>query len=187
MYKLNYPKIKGIFLLISAAVFLGSCSIGKFVGYYASAGSGDKGKLDGQVYTSDSTSYRIGSLPDGWKRIDIEGGDLAFSNPSNDSTITVNSTCDERKMKYSLKALSESLIVGVKDKKAESRQETQIDGQPALMTVYTGSLNNTPVKIETRVFKMNNCVYDFTYASSPARFDTGAQVFNEFISQFRVL
>jgi hypothetical protein len=90
-------------------------------------------------------------------------------------------------MKYSLKALSESLIVGVKDKKAESRQETQIDGQPALMTVYTGSLNNTPVKIETRVFKKNNCVYDFTYASSPARFDSGAQVFSEFISQFRVL
>jgi hypothetical protein len=178
---------KGIFLLLTAAFLLGSCSIGKFVGYYASAGSGDGGKLDGQVYTSDSTSYMIGTLPDGWKRIDIEGGDLAFSNPYNDSTITVNSTCDERKMKYSLKALSESLIVGVKDKKAESRQETQIDGQQALSTIYTGSLDNTLVMIETRVFKKNDCVYDFTYASSPARFGSGAQVFNEFISQFRVL
>jgi hypothetical protein len=75
----------------------------------------------------------------------------------------------------------------MKDKKAQSRQDTQIDGQPALITIYTGSLNNTPVMIETRVFKKKDCVYDFTYASSPEKFDSGSQVFNEFISQFRVL
>ncbi len=178
---------KGVFIILSAALFLGSCSLTKFVGYYASAGSGDKGKLDGQVYTSENTSYNIGSLPEGWERIKIEGGDLAFSNTFEESTITVNSTCDERKMKYSLKALSESLIVGIKDKKAQSRQDAQIDGQPALITIYTGSLNNTPVMIETRVFKKKECVYDFTYASSPEKFDSEAQVFNEFISQFRVL
>ena len=176
-----------VFLILSAAVLLGSCSIGKFVGYYASAGKSDKGKLKGQIYTSDSTSYMIGTLPDGWKRIGIEGGDLAFSNSAADSTITVNSTCDERKTRYSLKALSESLITGIKDKKAESREDSQIDGQPALITIYTGNLNSTPVMIETRVFKKNECVYDFTYASSPSKFDAEASVFDEFISQFRVL
>ena len=174
-------------LLLSASALLGSCSVAKFAGYYASAGTGDDGRLKGQVYTSDSTSYMIGTLPDGWKRIGIEGGDLAFSNSLDDSTITVNSTCDERKTKYSLKALSESLITGIKDKKAESRQDIQIDGQPALKSIYTGSLNNAPVMIETRVFKKKDCVYDFTYASSPSRFDSGAGVFDEFISQFRVL
>lgn len=178
---------KGIFLLLLTAVLLGSCSLGKFVGYYASAGAGDDGKLNGQVYTSDKTSYTIGTLPESWKRIKIEGGDLAFSNSVDDSTITVNSTCDERKMKYSLKALSESLITGIKDKEAQSREDIRIDGQPALKTIYTGSLNGTPVKIETRVFKKNDCVYDFTYASSPSKFDEEAGVFDEFISQFKVL
>jgi len=129
----------------------------------------------------------IGTLPESWKRIGIEGGDLAFSNSVADSTITVNSTCDERKTRYSLKALSESLITGIKNKKAESRQDIQIDGQPALKSIYTGSLNNTPVMIETRVFKKNECVYDFTYASSPSNFDTEAGVFDEFISRFKVL
>jgi hypothetical protein len=174
-------------ILLSAVLLLESCSIGKFIGYYASSGSDDKGELKGQVYTSDDTTYRIGTLPEGWKRIGIKGGDLAYSNAAGDSTITVNSTCDERKMKYSLKALSESLIVGIKDKKAQSRQETEIDGQDALSTVYTGMLDNLPVKIETRVFKKNNCVYDFTYASSPDKFDKDAGVYDEFISQFRVL
>ena len=178
---------KGAVIILSAALFLGSCSIAKFVGYYASSGSGDKGELNGQVYTSENTSYHIGSLPEGWKRIKIEGGDIAFTDTYNDSTITVNTTCDERKMKYSLKALSESLIVGMKDKKAQPRTETEIDGQPALSNIYTGSLDNVPVMIETRVFKKKDCVYDFTYASSPEKFDSGAQVFNEFISQFRVL
>jgi hypothetical protein len=174
-------------ILLSAVLLLESCSIGKFIGYYASSGSDDNGKLKGQVYTSDNTSYRIGALPEEWKRIGIQGGDIAFSDVAGDSTITVNSTCDERKMKYSLKALSESLIVGIKDKKAQSRQKTEIDGQDALSTIYTGMLDNVPVKIETRVFKKNNCVYDFTYATSLDRFDTGAAVFDEFISQFRVL
>lgn len=174
-------------ILFSTVLFLGSCSIGKFVGSYAYSGSGDKGKLNGLVYTSEDTSYRIGTLPEGWKRIGIKGGDLAFSNVSGDSTITVNSTCDERKTKYSLKALSESLIVGIKDKEAQSRQKTEIDGQDALSTIYTGMLDKAPVKIDARVFKKYNCVYDFTYASSPDNFDAGAAVFDEFISQFRVL
>ncbi len=178
---------KCLVVLLSASILLGSCSVAKFVGYYASAGSGNKGKLDGQIYTSESTSYRIGTLPEGWKRINIEGGDLAFSNSLADSTITVNSTCDERKMKYSLKALSESLIVGMKNKKAESRRDIEIDGQPALSTIYTGSLDNEPVVIETRVFKKSDCVYDFTYASSPDKFGSGAEVFDEFTAAFRVL
>jgi hypothetical protein len=177
----------GTVILLSAVLLLSSCSMGRFLGYYASSGSGNKGELNGRVYTSDNTSYRIGTLPDGWRRIGIKGGDLAFSNATGDSTITVNSTCDERKMKYSLRALSDSLIVGIKDKKAQSREETEIDGQDALSTTYTGMLDSVPVKIETVVFKKYNCVYDFTYGSSPDRFDTETAVFDEFMSQFRVL
>ncbi|MEQ9618097.1 MAG: hypothetical protein RIG61_02860 [Deltaproteobacteria bacterium] len=166
---------------------MNSCSVVKFIGYYRSADSGNDGKLDGLVYTSDDTTYRIGALPGDWKRLDIEGGDLAYNSLLSDSTITVNSTCDPKKKNYSLKALSESLLIGIKDKKAVKREETSVDGQKALSSIYTGSINGAPVKIETVVFRKGECIYDFTYASPPDSFDDGEAVFEEFISQFRVL
>lgn len=178
---------KSIALIVFSIFFLTSCSIARFVGYYASADNDDNGKLNGLVYTTDNTSYKIGALPGDWKRLKIEGGDLAFRNTARDSTITVNSTCDPRKMKYSLRALSESLLIGIQGKKAERREEILVDGQQALRTLYTGKINNAPVMIETVVLKKSECIYDFTYASTPDNFEGDVTVFNEFISQFRVL
>ena len=177
---------KRIVIIYLSVLFLNSCSIVKFVGYYTSADSGNDGNLRGLVYTSEDTTYRIGALPGDWKRLDIEGGDLAYNSLLSDSTITVNSTCDPKKKNYSLKALSESLLIGIKDKKALNREETLVDGQKALSSIYTGSINDTPVKIETVVFRKGDCIYDFTYASPPDSFDDGEVVFKEFISQFRV-
>ncbi len=178
---------KNLALIVLSIFFLSSCSIVRFVGYYASADSDDNGRLNGLVYTSDYTSYKIGALPADWKRLKIKGGDLAFRNAAVDSTITVNSTCDPKKMNYSLRALSESLLIGIKGKKAETREEAQVDGQKALRSLYTGWLNGVPVMIDTVVFKKSQCIYDFTYASSPDSFERGIMIFNEFISQFRVL
>lgn len=178
---------KNFILITLSVLLLSSCSIAKFVGYYASAGPDNGGSLDGLVYTTDDTSYKIGALPPEWKRIGIKGGDLAFSNALKDSTITINSTCDPKKKNYSLKALSESLIIGIKDKKARKREETVVDGQKALQSLYTGTLNEVPVNIETVVFRKGECIYDFTYASPPDSFESDITVFNEFISQFRVL
>ena len=80
-------------------------------------------------------------------------------------------------MNYSLKALSESLIIGIKDKKAQKREDTAVDGQKALQTLYTGTLNGVPVNIETVVFRKGECIYDFTYASSPDSFESDIMVF----------
>ena len=102
------------FFLLVFIVCLNSCSVTRFVGYYASAGSDDSGELKGQVFQTDDTSYRIGTLPNSWKRNNIEGGDLAYNNTQFDATMTVNSTCNEKKKNYSLKALSESLLIGIK-------------------------------------------------------------------------
>lgn len=178
---------KNLALITLSIFFLTSCSLARFVGYYASADNDNSGRLNGFVYTSQDTSYRIGVLPGDWKRLKIKGGDLAFRNTAGDSTITVNSTCDPKKKNYSLKALSESLIIGIRDKKAQRREETLVDGQQALRTLYTGVLNDVPVNIETVVFRKGECIYDFTYASSPDSFERDVAVFSEFISQFRVL
>ena len=161
-----------------------SCSIVTFAKYYASADNED-GKLKGRVYQSEYTSYEIGELPDRWKRINIEGGDVAFLNESIGATITVDSTCN-KKGKYSLKALSESLLIGIEDKKLIQSKEITVGGENALSSIYTGKLDGVPLKINAVVFKKGNCIYDFTYISSPDNFSSGSGDFGEFISKFEV-
>lgn len=175
------------FFLLVFIVCLNSCSVTRFVGYYASAGSDDSGELKGQVFQTDDTSYRIGTLPNSWKRNNIEGGDLAYNNTQFDATMTVNSTCNEKKKNYSLKALSESLLIGIQGKEALEREEIIVNGQKALKTTYIGRLDNVPIKIATLVLKKGICIYDFTYASSPEHFEIGIVDFNNFVSQFKAL
>lgn len=174
-------------LLFASIVGLNSCGVTKFVGYYASADDDNSGKLEGQVFQTDDTSYRIGLLPASWKRNKVEGGDLAFTNSTINATLTLNSTCNEKKKNYSLRALSESLLIGIKGKEALEREEIVVDGQQALKTIYTGSLNNVPIKIATVVLRKDICIFDFTYASSPDRFDLGIVDFDNFVSQFKAL
>ena len=175
-----------LFLLIPV-LFLGSCSVTKFVGYYVSTGDGKSGELKGNTYRSEDTSYTIGTLPGGWERVKVKGGDLVFQNAGLNSTITINSDCDGKKVKYNLPVLSESLLIGINEKELEGREQAVVDGESALYSIYTGSFDNVPIKIATLVFKKGTCIYDFTYASSPDNFDTGYRDFRAFTSQFRVL
>ena len=87
-------------IFITFIILLNSCSIAKFAKYYAGADSySSTGILRGLYYEKEDTTYIIGSLPGTWQRIEIKGGDLAFLNPEDNSTVTVNSTCDKNKIK----------------------------------------------------------------------------------------
>ncbi|HEX3034535.1 MAG TPA: hypothetical protein VHT73_05280 [Thermodesulfobacteriota bacterium] len=171
--------------LIFATLFLSSCSVFKFAKYYASADDNEDGKLKGRVYQSEYTSYEIGELSERWEKIKVGGGDVAFLNENIGATITVDSTCN-KKGKYSLKALSESLLIGIEDKKLIQRNELTLSGENALSSIYTGKLDGVPLKINAIVFKKGNCIYDFTYTSSPDNFSNGFGDFHEFISNFEV-
>jgi hypothetical protein len=173
-------------IIVFFSVSFNSCSVIKFARYYASADNSSSGKLDGQVYESKDTTYEIGKLSNSWKRINIKGGDIAFWNDNIGATITVNSTCNI-KANYSLTALSNSLLIGFKDKQVIETNETTIDGVKALEGIYLGKLENAPVKLSAVVFRKGNCVYDFTYATSPDKFDSGFSEFKVFLSQFKVI
>ncbi len=174
-----------ILMLVSTLLF--SCGATRFLGYYLSDDDSNNGRLSGEIYTAEDTIYKIGKLPSNWKRLKIDGGDLAFTDQGNDATITVDSTCDERKTRYSLRALSESLLIGIKHKEVLGREEIEVDGNPALESLYTGTLYDVPLTIATVVFIDGVCVYDFTYSSTPSYFKQGFVVFENFVSEFKVI
>ena len=175
-------------ILIIFIFLLSACSIAKFAKYYAGADSySSSGSLHGLYYEKEDTAYIIGSLPDTWERIEIRGGDLAFLNPDDNSTVTVNSTCDRNKIKYSLKALSNTLLIGIDDKQLIESSERKVSGEISLQRIYEGNLSGVPIKISTVVVKKGDCIYDMSYSSARDNFDNWFGEFNEFVSRFKII
>jgi len=181
-----YTRLLILPILVVAVLTLSSCSVFKFAKIYASSDPGS-GELHGDVYKTDLTSYRIGNLGNNWKRVNIDYGDLFYTNSKKTSAITVNSTCGPNKAKYSLSALAGSLLVGIKGKKLIERELIQVDGQDALFSLYDAKFEGDNIKLSTVVFKKGHCVYDFSYSNINDEFETYLKVFVKFISEFRVL
>lgn len=174
--------------LILSIVVLGSCSVVRFAKIYGSAGSPDSdGRLRGQMYTSDDTRYRIGKLSGEWKIIDSGSGDIFYWNNDGNATITVDSVCDENKLKYNLNALSDSLVIGIKDKEMIKRDGILLDGADALYTQYEGIYESVRIGIATIVVKKQKCIYDFSYSALAPKFNTYLEDYLAFASEFRVI
>lgn len=184
--KIMYTRLLILPILVVAILTLSSCSVFKFAKIYTSTEPGS-GQLHGYIYTTDLTSYSIGKLDDNWKRVEIDYGDLFYTNNNKTSAITVNSTCNPNKAKYNLSVLAGSLLVGVKGKKLIDRELLMVDGEDALFSLYDAKFEGDDIKIATVVFKKGQCVYDFSYLNINNEFDTYLKEFVEFISEFRVL
>ncbi len=181
-----YTRLLILPILVVMVLSLSSCSVFKFAKIYASSDPGS-GELHGDIYKTDLTSYRIGKLGSNWNRVNIDYGDLFYTNNKNTSAITVNSTCDKNKTKYSLSALAGSLLVGIKGKKLIERELIQVDGQDALFSLYDAKVEDDDIKLSTVVFKKGQCVYDFSYSNINDEFEKYLKEFVQFISEFRVL
>ncbi|NIP30051.1 MAG: hypothetical protein GTO02_07565, partial [Candidatus Dadabacteria bacterium] len=149
--------------LLFLTITLNSCAAGKFINAYISVNK-KGGTLNGQIYTSPYNSYKIGKLDNNWKRINVKKGDIAYYNKESDSTITVNSDCRKEKRRYSLKALSNSLVVGFRNKEIIERKELDIDQSTGLYNEYAGTLNGQEISLATVVYKSQKCNYDFSYS-----------------------
>jgi len=181
-----YTRLLILPIFLAAVMTISSCSVFKFGKIYASSDP-ESGQLHGDIYKKDLTSYRIGSLGDNWKLVNIDYGDLFYTNNKKTSAITVNSSCGPNKAKYSLSALAGSLLIGVKGKKLIERELIQVDEEDALFSLYDAKIEGDDIKLATVVFKKGQCVYDFSYLNINDEFDTYLNEFVKFISEFRVL
>lgn len=171
-----------------AITVLASCSVVKFAKLYADADrSGSEGTLSGDTFSSEETSYRVGVLSDNWEQVDSGSGDIFFWNDASNATITVNSVCEENKLKYNLNALSNSLVTGIRDKEMIKRDKITVDGSDALYTEYEGIYESTRIGVATIVLKKGKCIYDFSYSSTARNFNKALEEYLVFASQFEVV
>lgn len=174
------------FIALSLVFLVSSCSATRFLMNYASGDDRKPGKIKDWVYTTEQNSYRVAPLPQSWKRVPIEGGDIAFYNSADDIIFTVSSVCAEDR-DYDLETLSDSLAVGLGKKRMRVRKDIEVGGAAGLYTEYEASIDDENFALATVVHKSEKCDYDFSYSADPAGFQANLGEFIDFLSGFEEL
>jgi hypothetical protein len=158
-------------LLIAGAIVAAACGGSQF---------------DGQVYRNGELSFRVGPVPDGWRRIDADNTLLAFRDDPSNATIALSGRCGKDGDDVPLTALTHHLFLLFTDRKVESQELSKLDGREALRTEMTAELDGVPKHFVVFVLKKDGCVYDFMrIAAGPD--DRGLEEFERFVRGFATL
>lgn len=154
--------------LIPLLFALGACSSG----------------LRGDLYRGEGYAFRIGPLPEGFHRVEVNRAALAFRDDADGGTIVVNGRCGLDGEDVPLAALTQHLFLHFTDQTVLEQVVFPFDRREAMRTVVSAKLDGVPMKFAVWVLKKDGCVYDLAYMASPARFDRDAAAFDRFARGF---
>ncbi len=132
-------------------------------------------------------AVHFGPQPPGWRRVDVDGADLAFRDDDREGSTLVNVRCGRRDDDAPLSVLSDHLVMGTTEREIESRLTVPFDGREAMHTLLRAKLDGVPMQYDIFVMKKDGCLYDVVYVAPPARFAEGAPDFERFSRGMRAL
>ncbi len=144
--------------------------------------AGCAAQFDGRSFRKREVSYRIGQLDPGFRRVQVEGNDLAFYKPGAGS-IAVNALCKDYE-DVPHEALLNHLLFGTTHRTFLSDEEVTLDGRAARHALVDAELDGVPVRLEIYLLTRARCVFDLSYISdrsAPAR-----ESFARFVRAFHV-
>jgi len=162
-----------------------SLALGGILGACAAASSFDGATVHGMS----GVAYRIGDVPSGWRRIEIQSADLAFRDDAHEASILVNGRCTGRDTDAPLAVLVRHLMMGTTEETAldDDPKPFPLDGREALERQLQAKLDGVVMQYDIFVLKKDGCVYDLVYVAPPAHFAGGRTAFGEFARGFRTL
>jgi hypothetical protein len=137
------------------------------------------------VYSDAHTRYRVGELPEAWRRVSAEGNDLAFTRPGM-GTISVNSTCTEYE-DVPLSALVNHLLFDTTSRRVLVDETVTLVGRGARHVLLNLELDGVPVQLELYVVRKDGCVFDLTHVRARTTVAEARQTFLAFVERFDVL
>ncbi|MCE9668747.1 hypothetical protein LY474_13060 [Myxococcus stipitatus] len=132
----------------------------------ASLGGCRRVSFEDSVLSKPDVRYRVGELPRHWRRVYLEGNDLAFSEEGTGRAFSVNATCKGHD-DPSLQVLTRHLLTGFTEREDLGQRLVPMDGREALRSRYRVKMDGVPVELELVVLKKDNCVFDFSYVAPP--------------------
>lgn len=143
--------------------------------------------FDGAVYRNGPLAFRVGELPPGWRRVEVEGASLSYRSDERAATILVNGRCHPPDEDTPLVALTNHLLIGSTAREIASQEVEPFDGREALRTRLRARWDGVPMSFDVYVMKKDGCVYDFVYMGDVAEGEAGSREFATFVSSFRTL
>jgi hypothetical protein len=154
------------------------------LGALAAAGLGcnHTNSFEEGVYRKGKLEVRVGPVPAAWRRVTIEGADLAFRDDERGGSALFNVRCGRRDDDAPLTALTQHLIMGTTEREFDAQDTVPFDRREALHTLLRAKLDGVPMQYDIYVMKKDGCIYDLVYVAPPGRFGEGAADFERFAS-----
>jgi len=127
-------------------------------------------------------SVRVGPVPGNWRRIQVEGADLAYRDDAREGSALFDVRCGHRDDDAPLSILTQNLIMGTTERDIEGQTLVPLDGREAMHTLLRAKLDGVPMQYDLYVMKKDGCVHDLVYVAPPDRFAEGAADFERFAS-----
>jgi len=142
-----------------------------------------RGYDDGVVKTVGG-QFLVTPLSKDWEKKQVGRRALLFQNRNDQATITISSWCKRAFDDGSPKSLSEQLYYGLDKFKVVDEAEVPLGGRMGYVMEARGELDSAPIHLKSYVVKMNECVFDFLYVTSPER-KTSVGDFDRMVSGFK--
>ncbi len=143
--------------------------------------------FDGAVYRKGPLAFQIGTVPAGWRSVDLNHATLAYRDDAHGASVLVNGRCHRPDESTPLLALTNHLLIGSTERNVLSQTTEPFDGREALHTKMSAKWDGVPISFDIYVTKKDGCIYDFVYMGDPTAFDGGAPDFEAFVRSFRTL
>ncbi len=151
-------------------------------------GCATTGALQGGVYKSEQTSFRIGPVSPDWTPVTVDHqNDVAWHNQAKGAVMHVDSDCDPGQ-DIPLTALRSHLMIGFTERSVISEERVPMDGREALRTHFNAKLDGVPRDILLQILKKDGCVYDFGLITPAGpSFDDALADFDQMLAGFGTL
>ncbi|HEX3769975.1 MAG TPA: hypothetical protein VHV30_03885 [Polyangiaceae bacterium] len=137
------------------------------------------------VFRKEGVAVRVGPVPEGWRRIGVDGADLAYRDEARGGSALFDVRCGHRDDDAPLSVLTEHLIMGTTEREFDAQDTVPFDGREALHTLMRAKLDGVPMQYDIYVMKKDGCVYDLVYVAPPGGFAGGAAAFEPFATGLR--
>jgi hypothetical protein len=143
--------------------------------------------FDEGVLRKGDLAVHVGPLPSSWRRVDVDGADLAFRDEAHEGSALFDVRCGRRDDDASLAVLTSHLMMGTTDREVETQETIPFDGREAMHSLFRAKLDGVPMRYDLYVMKKDGCVYDLVYVSAPDHFAEGMRDFEGFARGVRAL
>lgn len=139
---------------------------------------------DGRVYLMNKNFYKVGILPDDWKRVDTKVRSVTFYSPEAGASISTSAFCGRGVEGLRPDALSGEILGTLENRSVLSEEKLMLNGRGAVRILTSGSMDGVVSMVDLVTIRKDGCVFDF-YAVSPGGQNQATRsAFEGFFQQF---